>query len=219
VDESPLPVFVDDSGRRRALARRVGRLVALGFVGYLALLAAGFARDPRLGAIGLPTFGLPGLVHPGAAPAVLGESATRSASAGADPADPGNSTQPGRSDQKPRNGGPVDRPTAAPVHAATAPSGGTTTGPGPTATNPTTSTTGVTTTTGPAATGHSPKGSTTTTTSPTTTTTPTTTSTTSPAGPGNSGSSTPTAKGPDGSGPPGQLHRPTTTTTTSGQSG
>jgi hypothetical protein len=57
------PVFVDDTGRRRALVRRAGRLVALGFVGYLALLAAGCARDPRLGAIGLPTFGLPSLAQ------------------------------------------------------------------------------------------------------------------------------------------------------------
>ena len=68
------PVFVDDSGRRRALARRAGRLVMAGFVGYLGLLGAGFARDPHLGPVALPTFG----VHASEPPAtVLGEAKTR----------------------------------------------------------------------------------------------------------------------------------------------
>ena len=63
------PVFVDDTGRRRALTRRGVRVLVVGFAGYLALLAAGFAGDPHLGPLGLPTFGLPEVrwgIFPGA---------------------------------------------------------------------------------------------------------------------------------------------------------
>jgi len=209
------PVFVDDTGRRRARARRVGRMLVVGFVGYLALLAAGFARDPRLGALGLPTFGLPGLVHPQSPPAVLGEAATRpapdSAGTGGDetptpasskatraidtarrvtPAGPA-----GGGGASPTGGGP---PTPAPASAAPA------TGQSAPATTPST-----TPTTVPANPGHGSKGSTTTTSTTTTTTPPPTTSTTTPPGQANAAS----GKGPDGSGPPGQLRRATTSTT------
>src|SRR5438270_4493782 len=86
MDPSEAPVFVDDSGRRRTLARRAGRLLVLGFVGYLGLLGAGFARSPHLGRLALPTFGLPSLVPAPESPAtVLGEAASRAASGSGGP--------------------------------------------------------------------------------------------------------------------------------------
>src|SRR5438445_7412038 len=82
-ETTPPPVFVDDGGRRRALARRAGRLLVLGFVGYLGLLAAGFAGDPHLGPLALPTFGVPSLgLAPQSAPQVLGEATTQAVAEG-----------------------------------------------------------------------------------------------------------------------------------------
>jgi hypothetical protein len=217
VDPGAPPVFVDDTGRRRTRARRVGRILVLGFVGYLALLAAGFARDPKLGAIGLPTFGLPGLVHPQSAPTVLGEATTGpspdTAGAGGDETlnlVPSKATRAidtsRRATPGPAGGGGAGpgagQPTPGPVPAAPA-----TGQPAPT------TTTSTTPTTVPANPGHGSKGSTTTT-STTPTTTPTTTTTT-PPGQANAAS----AKGPDGSGPPGQLRRATTGTTAPGAGG
>ncbi|MDQ1488906.1 MAG: hypothetical protein QOJ23_1420, partial [Actinomycetota bacterium] len=217
----------DDTGRRRALVRRAGRLVALGFVGYLALLAAGFARDPRLGAIGLPTFGLPGLVHSESPPAVLGESSGRTTSdalgaTGTSTTTSSSSKAPGAGVRVSAPGGRGgDRPGADPTSGA---GDGSTSGPvsgGPVSGGPptgqpspaTTTSTSSTTTTAPASSsGHGSKGSPSTT-STSTTTTSTTTSTTGPPGPGSSGTS---GKGPAGNGPPGQL-RKTTTTTVAGQ--
>jgi hypothetical protein len=222
VNPAPPPVFVDDTGRRRALVRRAGRLVALGFVGYLALLAAGFARDPRLGAIGLPTFGLPGLVHSESPPAVLGESSGRITSdaleaTGTSGTTSSSSKAPGAGARVSTPGGRGgDRPGADPTSGA---GDGSPSGPvsgGPPTGQPelaTTTSTSSTTTTAPASSsGHGSKGSPSTT-STSTTTTSTTTSTTGPPGPGSSGTS---GKGPAGSGPPGQV-RKTTTTTVAGQ--
>ena len=104
------PVFVDDTGRRRALARRAGRLLAVGFVGYLGLLGAGFAHDPRLGPLALPTFGLPSLVHTPQPPAsVLGEATTRTASDGGDGTSSGASKGTRAGDSSHR-GAPARRP-------------------------------------------------------------------------------------------------------------
>jgi hypothetical protein len=214
---SPAPVFVDDTGRRRALTRRAGRVVLVGFVGYLGLLGAGFARDPRLGPMGLPTFGLPAL-HPEPVPVVLGQTTARTAAEGTGAGEDKSAVQSlaaGRTGGPSGQGVPGD-PTGAAVagqpagpigRPAPAPASGQ-------GSAPTTSST-TTTTTGPTHPGNSPKSTTTTTTtvpasSPTTT--PTTTPTTSPT-PGQ-GSGSAAAKGPDGAGPPGQDRKATTTTTT-----
>ena len=212
------PVFVDDSGRRRAITRRAVRVLLAGFAGYLALLVAGFAHDPHLGAIGLPTFGLPNLIHPAPPATVLGESSTRAAAQaegggdgqaaeGADAAHAADDRA--RSTASPAATSPTGRltPTTARTAGPTTPAGSTPAGATPPATSPTVPTT---TTTTPSN-GHG-KGTTTTTAPTTTTTTPTT----APTGPGQgsgSASGVTSAKGPDGSGPPGQQRRPTTTTT------
>jgi hypothetical protein len=191
------PVFVDDSGRRGTLARRAARILMVGFTAYLGLLGAGLARDPRLGPLHLPTFGLPTLaLAPPPAPAVLGGQTARTATdtevaAGATEASP--------------SGAP---PAVTATGAGTGPAGGT----GSAARVPvvtrravvTPTTTAPTTTTGaPTDPGQGSKGSTTTTSS---TTTPVTT----PAGQSTTVAS---GKGPDGSGPPGQERKPTTPTT------
>ena len=228
MNPAPPPVFVDDTGRRRALVRRAGRLMALGFVGYLALLAAGFARDPSLGAIGLPTFGRPGLVHSESPPAVLHESSDRTtsdalAATGTSTTTSSSSKAPGAGVRVSAPGGRAgDRPGTDPTSGAGdgSPSGPLSGGPvsGGPATGqpapPTTTSTSSTTTTAPASSsGHGSKGSPSTTSTSTTTTSTTTTPTTGPPRPGSSGAS---GKGPAGNGPPGQL-RKTTTTTAAGQ--
>jgi hypothetical protein len=216
VDPGAPPVFVDDTGRRRARARRVGRILVLGFVGYLALLAAGFARDPKLGAFGLPTFGLPGLVHPQSAPTVLGEATTRPSPDTAGAGAGGDATLNPVSSKATRA---IDTTARRATPAGPAAGGGAGPGagqpiPGPAPAAPATgqpaptTTTSTTATTVPANPGHGSKGSTTTTSTTPTTTAPTT-STTTPPGQANAAS----GKGPDGSGAPGQLRRPTTTTT------
>jgi hypothetical protein len=208
----PTPVFVDDTGRRRTLARRAGRVLVLGFVGYLVLLAAGFARDPRLGPLALPTFGLPGLVQSEPAPAVLGEVVVQ---AGTETA--GGSVPPtGRATTTPA-GHEAKSPVTTASLATSGP--GATTIPSPTNASPGgQAEPGSTTTAGPPATTTTTKGrgpippDTTTTTVPTTsTTTPTTTS---PGQGQGQGSGTVSGKGPDGAGPPGQQRRTTTTTAT-----
>lgn len=187
-------MFVDDTGRRRILTRRAGRIVVLGFTGYLGLVALGFARDPRVGPVHLPTFGLPslGLVVP-PAPAVSDEQATGTAVSSAPPATaPVTST--GRETATPR-------PTTPPP--ALAPAGSQATS----GKAKTTTTTGVPALSVP----------TTASSSSTTTTSTTSTSTTSPAadqaqGQGQGqGFGTAATKGPDGSGPPGQLRKTTGT--------
>jgi len=211
---SATPVFVDDTGRRRARLRRAGRIVLLVFVGYLGLLGAGFARNPHLGPLGLPMFGMPSLVHAPDPPAsVLGEATTRAASDGATTG--GESVaaadSKGRAGETTRRTVPAgDRPgqTGAGSTPTTVPAGGSASPKAAPATPPasppaTTSTTSGSMTT---TTGHG-KGTTTTTTDPTSTTT--TTTAPSPSGQGTSATS---GKGPDGSGPPGQARRPTTTT-------
>jgi hypothetical protein len=208
------PVFVDDTGRRRTLTRRAVRILVIGFAGYLGLLVAGFARDPHLGALGLPTFGLPGLVHSDPPPTVLGESTSRTpagaATTGVDPAAEPVAARPAGAGSGGRAAKPVTaaptpgRGTTTPTTAVPPSSGGAggATPPSGAAAAPTT------TTTAPAG-GHG-KGTTTTSTSPTSTST-----TTVPGqNPGQGSSSgTTSGKGPDGSGPPGQTRRPTTTTT------
>ena len=187
-------MFVDDTGRRRILTRRAGRIVVLGFTGYLGLVGLGFARDPRVGPVHLPTFGLPslGLVVP-PAPAVPDEQATGTAAGSALPAAaPVTST--GRETATPR-------PTTPPR--ALAPAGSE-----PASGKAITTTTGVPALSVP--TTASSSSSTT-----TTTTSSTSTSTTSPA-PGQGqgqgqGVGTAATKGPDGSGPPGQLRKTTGT--------
>lgn len=207
------PIFVDDTGRRRALTRRAGRIIVIGFSAYLGLVVLGFARDPRVGPISLPSFGLPslGLITPPALPVF---EAQESGPPGEDEA--------GRGEQKARSGnrttptfaGPTLPPTSTSTTAGAAPA---------TAAPPTT-----TTTAGPSSAkpGNDPKGSTTTTATappadPGTTTTSTAaapTTTTSQPGPGQGqGQGQDTAatsgKGPDGGGPPGQLRKATTPTT------
>ncbi|HEV3362605.1 MAG TPA: hypothetical protein VG795_00430, partial [Acidimicrobiia bacterium] len=54
---APAPVFVDDTGRRRKLTRRVARVLLVGFSAYIGLLVMGFTGDHRLGPIHLPTVG------------------------------------------------------------------------------------------------------------------------------------------------------------------
>jgi hypothetical protein len=202
---APVPVFADDTGRRRKLTRRVGRVLLVGSTAYIGLLVLGFASDPRLGPLHLPTIGFPdlGLMIP-PAPLVLGEQTTRSPSeagievstAGASDGDVGSAPSsggsgtgtPGRSTSP---SGVAPAPGSAPT--GRPPGSGTTT----TSTSTTTTTTSIR--------GASPTSSTTT----PTTTAPSTPSTTSPTTPGQGPVS---AKGPDGSGPPGQQRRTTTTT-------
>jgi hypothetical protein len=208
---APVPVFVDDTGRRRRLTRRIGRVLLVGFCAYIGLVMMGFARDPRLGALHLPTIGLPdlGLMIP-PTPLVLGEQTTRAAAdneievstAGASDGDLA----------APASGGPSVPSSGGAPGPSTKP-GGVAPVPGPTPGRPP----------GP--------GSSTTSTSTTTTTTartdsPTTSATTAPSTPASTiptppGQGSVTAKGPDGSGPPGRAADPPgqqrkTTTTTAG---
>jgi hypothetical protein len=218
---SAAPVFVDDTGRRRTRARRAGRLLVLGFIGYLALLGAGFARDPHLGPLPLPTFGMPSLVHTPDPPAtVLGEATTRpttgSAETAGDGQTPASSSKAGRTVDTSHRAAPTGEGGAAST-AGTGPAGGSTGPTGAPAGSPagqpaTTSTTSgsTTTTTSPSTTTGHGKGTTTTTTTTGPSSTTTTTTTQSASGQGANASS---GKGPDASGPPGQARRPTTTTT------
>lgn len=192
------PVFVDDTGRRRTLTRRAGRVLVAGFAGYLGLLAIGVARDPRLGPLALPTIGRPAF-HPAPAPAGLGGTTERTAAeatdAGADTAVLFATVQAGGVGLP--SGGAVP---GLPARGSAVPSG---------VQAPTTTTTRPTTTT--SAPGRSGGGS-----QPTTTTTTmsssTTTTTTTTGTPGQESGSA-TAKGPDGDGAPGQDRRATTNTT------
>jgi hypothetical protein len=194
------PVFVDDTGRRRILTRRAGRVVVLGFTGYLGLVALGFARDPRVGPISLPTFGLSslGLMVP-PAPTALGEEATRTAS------EAGGEAPSRHPAATPAVGGTATPGTDTPIGASSpASTPARSTAPGKATTSPTTG--------APA----SSTSSTSTTTASTSTTSSTTSSTTRTL-PGHAqgqgqGSGSATAKGPDGSGAPGQLRKTTSTT-------
>lgn len=221
------PVFVDDTGRRRTLTRRAGRIVVIGFTAYIGLLVIGFARDPRIGPIHLPTFGVPSLglvVPPDPSP---GEQEVRTASEAAieaDDASAGSAPKVNRADVRP--GGDVSRaggPAGTPGVLAPA-SGGDLSPVGPGAASPpsgsgTTTTSAPTTTTTSGDHGNGPPWSatsTSSTTSSSTTSTSTTTSTTKPGqgsgrddGQGSGSASTP---GPDGAGAPGQLRKTTTTT-------
>jgi hypothetical protein len=218
---APPPVFVDDTGRRRVLTRRAVRILVVGFTAYVGLLVVGFARDPRVGPLHLPTFGLPGLgLVPARAPSVLGEEATRNASdAGVTTVDAAT----GPADRAVTSPGGHSAGTAAPGHLTTvgAPAAGAGSSPSPTGNPaaPVTTTTAsapatTTTSTNP---GHGPKSTTTTTTTSSTSTTSTTTSPTGNGQGSGQGSEQGTgpvqAKGPDGTGAPGQERRPTTTTT------
>ena len=190
------PVFVDDTGRRRILTRRAGRVVVVGFTAYLGRVALGFARDPKIGPIQLPTFGLPslGLMIP-PAPTVLGEQATRTASEKqVDPGENGSGPDPGGGTTTPE----ASLPTG--VSSPAAATAGRPAAPGRSTTSPTT---------GPPAS----TSSTSTTSSSTSATSSTTTSTTTMQGQGQGqGSETAATKGPDGGGPPGQLRKTTSTT-------
>ena len=196
---APPPVFVDDTGRRRILTRRAGRIVVLGFTGYLGLVALGFARDPRVGPVHLPTFGLPslGLVVP-PAPAILGAETTRTAAeAGSGEADQA-TAPPGEvaSSQSPtttlRSGTPSSAggPTAS---RAMAPNTGLQGSKSSTTTSPSTSSS-----------------------SSTTSSTATTTTSTLPGQGQGQGlvqrSDAASTRGPGDSGPPGQQRKTTTTT-------
>jgi hypothetical protein len=206
------PVFVDDTGRRRVLTRRAVRILVVGFTAYVGLLVVGFARDPRVGPLHLPTFGLPGLgLVPAPAPSVLGEEATRNASdAGVTTVDAAT----GPADRAVTSPGGHSAGTAAPGHLTTvgAPAAGAGSSPShtgnPAAPVTTTTTSAPATTTTSTNPGHGPKSTT------------TTTTTTSPTGNGQGsgqgseqGTGPVLAKGPDGTGAPGQERRPTTTTT------
>ena len=208
---APAPVFVDDTGRRRKLTRRVGRILLVGFTAYIGLVMMGFARDPRLGPLHLPAIGLGdlGLIIP-PAPVVLGEQTTGSTAAaeievsttGATAGDvgPGPSSSARPAANNSRGTGASGRGTSpsgldpAPGSPPTMPPAGSGT---------TTTSTSATTTT--ASRGNSPKA-TTTTTATTASSTPTTTTPTTP------GQGPVSAKGPDGSGPPGQQRKTTSTT-------
>lgn len=203
---APAPVFVDDTGRRRRLTRRVGRVLLVGFTAYIGLVMMGFARDPRLGPLHLPTIGLPDLGLP--APLVLGEETTRSPSAtelevstaGASEGDV-RSAPSSRGRPAPSSGSGTAPPLLSTSPSGVAPARGS--GPTqPSAGSGTTTTSTSTTTTSTTSTrAASPTSSTTT----TVTTAPSTSSTTSSTTPGQGPVS---AKGPDGSGPPGQGTEP-----------
>jgi hypothetical protein len=208
---APAPVFVDDTGRRRRLTRRVGRVLLVGFAAYIGLVMMGFARDPRLGPLHLPTIGLPdlGLVIP-PAPLVLGEQTTGSpaaaeievstagASAGDVQSGPSSGVRPAAINSR---GTGVSGPRTSPSGLAPAPRSPATMPPA--GSGATTTSTSATTTT--AGRGNSPKA-TTTSTAPTASLTPSTTTPTTP------GQGPVSAKGPDGSGPPGQQRKTTSTT-------
>jgi hypothetical protein len=201
-------VFVDDTGRRRILTRRAGRIVVLGFTGYLGLVALGFARDPGVGPVHLPTFGLPslGLVVP-PAPAVPEAQATPTAGDG----EQANGPQAPAESPATTPGTPVVRGTTTPRPTAPRSTGG------PTASRAMAPNTGLpasdtSTTTSPS---RPTSTSTPTTTSTTSSTAPTTTSTLPGQGQGQAPaqrSDAASTRGPDASGPPGQERKTTTTT-------
>jgi hypothetical protein len=202
VSAAPPPVFVDDTGRRRILTRRAGRIVVLGFTGYLGLVALGFARDPGVGPVHLPTFGLPslGLVVP-PAPVVAAAQATRTAA----------DAQVGPAEQ-------ASAPNAQGEGPSTAPAGsGTTTRPtGPSrAGNPTASRAAAPNTGLPASNTSTTTAPSTSTSSTVTTTSSTPTTTLPGQGQGQGPlqrSDAASTKGPTNSEPPGQQRKTTTTT-------
>lgn len=203
VNPAPAPVFVDDTGRRQALIRRLGRFVVIGFAAYIGLLVVGLTRDPRVGPVHLPTFGLPslGLMTP-PAPTVLGQEAARAAT-GSEVVTNGSSTPARTTSQSGRVRDP--RPSMTSTLVSSSPAS-----PSTTATPSLAPAASTTTTTAPTNPGHGSKSSSTTTTTTTsstsgTPTTPTTTSTTN----NGQGSGASSARGPDGTGAPGQLRKPT----------
>jgi hypothetical protein len=210
VIDAPPPVFVDDTGRRQIRTRRLGRAVLAGLAAYLGLVVLGFTRDPGVGSIHLPTFGLPNLALATPPPppvAVLGEQAFQAAGETPAPqygseARPGG-TAPGAPSWP--DGGP-NAPTpsagATVTQAAVAPQlFPTTTTTAKRNGTPASSTT--TSTTAPAATTNTTAG-----------TAPSTTTTTVPGQGQGYGSAS--AKGPEGGGAPGQLRKTTTTTSPAG---
>lgn len=211
-----LPVFVDDTGRRRTLSRRFGRLLVLGFVAYLALLAAGVARDPRLGPLALPTFGLPELIQPERAPTVLGEILVQTGTEGAEGSGPAADRTSTKTSRTEEHGSKPSVTTTPAVTSGTSPTTSSTSfspggqpGPGSTTSSPTATTTSTTN-------GRGSKPSDTTTTTLPTTSTSTTTLPGQGQGQGQGqaqGSGTASGKGPEGAGPPGQQRKTTTTTT------
>jgi hypothetical protein len=211
VDAAP-PVFVDDTGRRRVLTRRAGRVVVIGFSAYIGLVVLGFARNPEVGPVHLPTFGLPslGLMVP-PPPAVLGAQADRTAAGAsevgaADTSAPAEQAAASRTPSPTGPSTPAAGQTSLPVGASRA---GSPAGPAPSArpAQPGTTTT-------------SPSPSSPTSTTSSTTTTTSTTATTAPApgqgqGSGQTmgqGTGSTAAKGPDGTGAPGQERKPTSST-------
>ncbi|WP_354641293.1 hypothetical protein [Kitasatospora camelliae] len=79
---APPPVFVDSSGRRQRRVRRLGRLLAVPAVGYLALVLSSLLGGPAIDAPFLPQPpARPADTLPGAAPTASEEAA------GAEPTD------------------------------------------------------------------------------------------------------------------------------------
>ena len=198
---APAPVFVDDTGRRRVVTGRVARVLLVCLTAYIGLLVMGFARDPRLGPLNLPTIGFPdlGLMIP-PAPMVLGEQTERSHSApeikvstaGASDGDARSAPSSGRrpapgSDSGTGTPGLSTSPSGVAPARASAPTGQ------PAGSGTTTTSTSATTSTSTP--GDNPEA-----TSTPVTTAPTTPSNTTPTTPAQGPVS---AKGPDGSGPPG----------------
>ncbi len=196
---APVPVFVDDTGRRRVVTGRVARVLLVCLTAYIGLLVMGFARDPRLGPLNLPTIGPElGLMIP-SAPMVLGEQTERSPSAreikvstaGASVGDARSAPSSGRrpapgSDSGTGTPGLSTSPSVVAPARESAPTGQ------PSGSGTTTTTSTTTSTSTP---GDNPEATTT-----PVTTAPTTPPTTSPTTPAQGPVS---AKGPDGSGPPG----------------
>lgn len=55
----PVPVFLDESGRRRRIVRWAGAAVGVLFLGYIGLVAASFTRAPFVRQLALPGIGSP----------------------------------------------------------------------------------------------------------------------------------------------------------------
>jgi len=217
------PVFVDDSGRRRRRARRWGRLLGLLCLAYLALVGASFARAPWLSRILLP--GVAELL-PLPAPQVADPAPFNSPSSAPALPSPGSQATTNRAKPPTTTGlpGRTTTPAAAtigsaqpiapgnePAPAVPAPSGTPAAPGGPGGQTMTPTTTATTTTTA----AHGPsKSEPTSSTSTSTPASPTTTPTTTAASQPGQGSSTASPNGPDGQGPPGQLRKSTSTTTT-----
>jgi hypothetical protein len=204
------PVFVDDSGRRRRRARRLGRLLGLLCLGYLALVGTSVARAPWLSRILLPGVAEllplpapqaadPVLANGPASAPTLASPGSQATTKGAKP--PATTRRPGGTTAPP----PATTASAQPISSGNGPAPAF---PAPSSTPGMTPTT--TETTATTAQGTSKPKSTSTSTS---SSTPTTLTTTPPSQPGQ-GSSTASPRGLDGQGPPGQLRKSTTTTTT-----